>query len=656
MLARISITVILFLFCCGFVFAASISNFTEVQDINTDYIKDASPVISDDELTIYFLKDNQYMKATRSSAADPFGTPSSSDFTNIDDTGSNLGDFWISADQLHLYFTSDRDGSFDIFTSSRSSTTEPFPAPSKVPGLSIDGSDETVPRLTEDRLHMYFNSDRYYPPGQIFYSTRLSTGDNFSPPVPAAISHDYSLFDISDDNLTIFLIDMLNIYYSQRDSILEIFPEPVQIYSNNNYILHPGSLTSDLSRIYLARYWYILFNPAGCDIYAGDVDLTPDPTPDPTPTPVYPAPEPNIFLAASGDDIENLTGNEGCPWGVAFDEQGRLVFFDYKAPLEVALPSGSNSLLRMEEVSGQPVFTTILTLEDLEAYHSEWASEMPPLVWDVGVTSDGDVILSTIGETGGYGYRLLRIIPGNPPQIVTVFSDTSLNLNIPIEVDRSTYPNTIFMGIEGYICSISANAVNGSYQGRASVNEFFHMAMPVINDIEVDINGDVICTAFSTFFRIDRSTWNPDYLAVASGYLTNMESIHCFDINPISGDIAGLFFSDPPYPNTTSAINLFKMTRTTGNQYQQADWVTGSQIMQDPEIAPFNAIDDEPIVFADGLAYNPTGSAVYLANGTTFYSWGSSLSLLHTGANLVIGLGTPEILHTAANTGWTLYE
>lgn len=61
----------------------------------------------------------------------------------------------LTSDGLTLYFCSDRNGHFDIFTSTRTSLTSPWSAPQSVDSLNTEG-DEAFPALSGDGLTIVF--------------------------------------------------------------------------------------------------------------------------------------------------------------------------------------------------------------------------------------------------------------------------------------------------------------------------------------------------------------------------------------------------------------------------------------------------------------------------------------------------------------------
>lgn len=81
---------------------------------------EGTPVVSDDELTIYFGSEDiggvsRIFRSTRPSTSVPFGTPD--DVSELNE-GLTVPS-WLSADGCVLYLSSDRDGNRDIFVATR---------------------------------------------------------------------------------------------------------------------------------------------------------------------------------------------------------------------------------------------------------------------------------------------------------------------------------------------------------------------------------------------------------------------------------------------------------------------------------------------------------------------------------------------------------
>jgi len=94
--------------------------------------------------------------AERSDKGAPWGRPYPIDELN---TAKGEGDPFLTSDGLTLFFASDAEGQSDLMVAERPSLTEPFGEPQLVAGVNSDGS-ETDPFLSADGKTLYFTSDR----------------------------------------------------------------------------------------------------------------------------------------------------------------------------------------------------------------------------------------------------------------------------------------------------------------------------------------------------------------------------------------------------------------------------------------------------------------------------------------------------------------
>jgi Tol biopolymer transport system component len=110
----------------------------------------STPRLSPDELAIYFTSNgadagSDLSVAVRSSPSAAFG----SEAILPQSTMSNENDPSVSADQLSLFFHSNRSGSSDIFVATRTSTSTPF-------GVAVPVAPPDQPTTNEN--HAYFRS------------------------------------------------------------------------------------------------------------------------------------------------------------------------------------------------------------------------------------------------------------------------------------------------------------------------------------------------------------------------------------------------------------------------------------------------------------------------------------------------------------------
>lgn len=170
----------------------------------------------------------------------------------------------VSADNLTLFWSSNRSGSgeFDIWTSSRDSTSAPWGEPSKLSAVNSPAS-ESSPSISSDGLELYFTRgstalDR--ESFDIWVSRRSSVDDTWGAPEELSINSSTEDEDpsISADGLELYFdsnrAGSFNIYVSRRDSKSEAFGPPEVVLSSTGYanissdgLLLFSSLTDDLA-------------------------------------------------------------------------------------------------------------------------------------------------------------------------------------------------------------------------------------------------------------------------------------------------------------------------------------------------------------------------------------------------------------------------
>jgi hypothetical protein len=90
----------------------------------------------------------------------------------------------FTGDLVELFFTSNREGTKDIWTSHRASAADPWGAPSIVTELNTATSADYSPGISVDGLHIWFASDRGTTHGEIWQSSRPNRTSLWSPPSP----------------------------------------------------------------------------------------------------------------------------------------------------------------------------------------------------------------------------------------------------------------------------------------------------------------------------------------------------------------------------------------------------------------------------------------------------------------------------------------
>jgi len=97
-------------------------------------------------------------------------------------TSADEGGPALSADKLTLYFESSRAGGLDLYRATRDSTQADFGSVTALAQLNTS-FDDNDPTLSADELTMYFASDRLGS-GRLYRATRASTAQEFTAPAP----------------------------------------------------------------------------------------------------------------------------------------------------------------------------------------------------------------------------------------------------------------------------------------------------------------------------------------------------------------------------------------------------------------------------------------------------------------------------------------
>ena len=173
------------------------------------------PTTTPDELTLVFRSNraggtggNDLYQATRTTTANPFSV--ATQIANLNTASSDVQPF-LRADGAELFFTSNRNGTYDIFRSVR--TGNAFGAPTLVSELSTATDNEQDPALSPDGLTIYWRSDR--PGGlgasDIYTATRASLTDAFGP-----ATHVANVSSSSDDGVSWVSADGARLYISSN--------------------------------------------------------------------------------------------------------------------------------------------------------------------------------------------------------------------------------------------------------------------------------------------------------------------------------------------------------------------------------------------------------------------------------------------------------
>ena len=114
-----------------------------------------------DSLTIYFtssrIANTTIWTATRASPSDPFANP-----TRLDELASSDydGSPWVDAAQQYMVFHTSRDGTYDLYETSRDQPTGTWSAPRPVAIVNTPESNESDAWISPDGHTLIYTSHR----------------------------------------------------------------------------------------------------------------------------------------------------------------------------------------------------------------------------------------------------------------------------------------------------------------------------------------------------------------------------------------------------------------------------------------------------------------------------------------------------------------
>jgi hypothetical protein len=195
---------------------------TTVSELNSAFPEEG-PSISLDGRRIWFVTDRDgsgrhIWRSSRSSRGAPWAPPQP--VTELAGSGNDLGPS-LDAAETTMFFATSRPpsvGGYDLFFSTRVSTSAPWAVPRPVPGINTS-FDEREPFVTQGGLEVFFTSSRAGA-GDIFWSVRQSTTEPFPAPLPLVDLNSPSAYD-SDPSLSQDLTYIL--FDSQRSGVSDIY-------------------------------------------------------------------------------------------------------------------------------------------------------------------------------------------------------------------------------------------------------------------------------------------------------------------------------------------------------------------------------------------------------------------------------------------------
>jgi Tol biopolymer transport system component len=221
---------------------------------------DADPTFTGDLLELFFMSDRAGSKdiwtSHRSSSTDPWGAPTIVAALNSSATDEGPS---ISLDGLRIWFVTEREVPFRrIWQSSRPSRSDPWVTPTVVAELATSATD-FGPSVDAEETTMFFGSNRPGAMGiDVFSTTRASPSLPWGPPklVPGVNgpSDDKDPF-VTEGGLVIFFTSMRrgagDIFWSERQSTNGPFPAPVALVDINSPTAYDSDPTLSLDLTYL---------------------------------------------------------------------------------------------------------------------------------------------------------------------------------------------------------------------------------------------------------------------------------------------------------------------------------------------------------------------------------------------------------------------
>jgi hypothetical protein len=373
------------------------------------------------------------------------------------------------------------------------------------------------------------------------------------------------------------------------------------------------------------------------------------------PTRALPDPLPPITTAANTSQIAAFTGGEVSPWGGVFDSSGRYIFFDQKVWISETETKGTNRLIRMTTSGASPSFETIATQAQLGALDPRWIDpDYWPELINIDLLSDGSIVMIGFGDND---QKLLRIIPGNPPQI-SVIANIYVDLISSFEsvqifaVDRNQNPNKIYLLVGGDVYTVNANQTNATPSMWLDTSHDLNF----IWDMAIDDTGNLIyCESYFDGGNIKMIDKNTKAISTISQQTFgdslegNYSFTIAFDIDQTTGNIFGQYYGSYPDSGT---YHLFKATKNMSGLYEAIDFATERQVLEDADISPWVDLMERFINDGAGLDVYPGGNYFFFTSGSHNYTM---VYVPLQGIDSIVKIGT--VARTGARSGlWCHYE
>jgi len=260
---------------------------TRVPNVNTDSAEESQPQISRDGLELYFLSARRDAQgessyniwvSKRSTTREPWPAPTKLD-APVNTTGAETSPS-LSADGLELYFSN---GYVDLWVSTRATKNDPWGQPVKLGPPVNSEYAEDCPCISADGLSLYFISDR--PGGgnnsDIFVTTRTSKNSPWGEPVNLgpnvnSSQYEYTPF-ISPDGLMLFFsrgFSKAHVYVCTRRTTADPWG-PAEFFApvNSGTDVRPNSPGSAEWNLSFSQEDSTLYFGRCTDLFSNDKDI-----------------------------------------------------------------------------------------------------------------------------------------------------------------------------------------------------------------------------------------------------------------------------------------------------------------------------------------------------------------------------------------------
>lgn len=233
----------------------------KLATISTGGSDEDHPFVTEDELTIYFSRNGDIYRATRTSISSDFGAATAESSLN---TAKVEGKVFVTADGLRAFFASDRGpqaAGFDLYRGARASAVFDFSVDTQYVNTLNSGGPDEDPFLTPDLLQIYFTqqsngqtritqAERNNTSQSFGNAHRVFGGSRIESSPSLALGQTLLVFAVQDS-------DGSHIYYSKRASTTATFTTATPLDLGASVAPASPHISADGCRIYFSRRDFI---------------------------------------------------------------------------------------------------------------------------------------------------------------------------------------------------------------------------------------------------------------------------------------------------------------------------------------------------------------------------------------------------------------